>query len=176
MQMGDRYPQAGEGLDNHPPGELQAGENLLATFNDEVIRKWKQLQPDPPNSGIHYRDIDGMIVEIEAILPGTQVKLDHALTQPRAQADIVLSIWERKEFDIARRALRTLLVWDPDRWRLMRADRAMGTAAQWLAKVYQGPGSDDPFYDYITAVELEGRGLAQPGWDRRNGWTVSWML
>lgn len=159
MQMGDRYPQAGHGTENHPPTELQTGENLLATFNDEVIRKWKELEPNPPNSGIDYRDIDGLIDEIEAILPGTKEKLDRALTQPRAQADIVLSIWERKEFDIARRALRTLLVWDPDRRRLVRADRAIGQAAQWLAKVYQGSGNDDPFYDYITAVELEGRGL-----------------
>lgn len=159
MQMGDRSLRPNTGTNNQPPSDVLAGERLLAAFNDEVIRKWKDPEPDPPNSGIAYRDIDILVSEIDSILPGTREKLDRALAQPRAQADIVLSIWERKEFDITRRALRTLLVWDPDRRRLMRADRAIGFAAQWLAKVYEGAGSDEPFYDYITAVELEGRGL-----------------
>jgi serine/threonine protein kinase len=158
MQMADKSSRLIES-GNGSVSELEAGQDLLATLNEEVIKKWRQLQPDPPNSGIDYRDINGLEAGIESILPGTREKLDRVLAQPKAQAEIVLSIWERKEFDLARRALRTLLIWDPDRRRLLRADRALGSATQWLAVVYQGAGKDEPFYDYITSVELEGRRL-----------------
>ena len=158
LQMGDRA--QGAGSEAGPPAEhLLARESLLKIVNDEVVRKWREVEPAPPYAGIDYDEIDGFIGDIETVLPGTQDKLEKILAQPKAQARIVLDAWERKEFELARRALRMLLIWDPDRRRLLLADRALASTPQWLARVRQGAGVDEPFYDYLTAVELAGRRL-----------------
>ena len=139
--------------------KLQALGNLLKIFNEEIMRKWKELDPAPPNSGVGYYDIDGLIEDIETALPGTQEKLERVLAQPKAQAAIFQNAWERKDFETARKALRTMLLWDPDRRRLIQADQAIGTAPQWLTNIRMGAGADEPFYDYLTSVELAGRNL-----------------
>lgn len=139
--------------------QMLAHENLLNIFNEEVLKKWKEIEPAPPDSGIAYQDVEGFLEDIEVILPGSQEKLDNVLAQPKAYAEIVLNAWERKDFEKARQALRMVLLWDPDRRRLLQADRAIGRASQWLANVRNGAGTDEPFYDYLTSVELAGRNL-----------------
>jgi serine/threonine protein kinase len=129
------------------------------TLDEEVVKKWRGIDPAPPHSGIGYSELDGYIQDIESICPGTQAKLEKVLTQPKAQAEIALSAWERKDFEQARRALHMLLIWDPDRRRLIRADRAIAAASNWLAQVNQGAGAAEPFYEYVTRVELAGWGL-----------------
>jgi serine/threonine protein kinase len=152
-----------EGLTNndHEPGGFhwQASEDLIATIREEVIKKWKEIEPCPPNSGIGYSEVDSVIDLIEDLLPGSREKLDKSLAQPKAQVDLVLNAWEHKDFELARRGLRSLLVWDPDRARLLTAEKAIGAAPQWLARVRRGAGKDEPFYDYLTSVELAGRAL-----------------
>ena len=103
--------------------------------------------------------MDSLIDPIEELLPGTREKLEKSLTQPKAQVDLVLNAWEHKDFELARRGLRSILVWDPDRARLFTAEKAIGAAPQWLARVRRGAGKDEPFYDYLTSVELAGRTL-----------------
>jgi serine/threonine protein kinase len=137
----------------------QASEELIATIREEVIKKWKEIEPCPPNSGIGYTDVDSVIDLIEDILPGSREKLEKSLTQPKAQVDLVLNAWEHKDFELARRGLRSILMWDPDRARLFTAEKAIGAAPQWLARVRRGAGKDEPFYDYLTSVELAGRAL-----------------
>jgi serine/threonine protein kinase len=137
----------------------QASEELIATISEEVIKKWKELEPCPPNSGIGYTELDNLIDPIEELLPGWKEKLEKSLSQPKAQVDLVLNAWEHKDFELARRGLRSILVWDPDRARLFTAQKAIGTAPQWLARVRRGAGKDEPFYDYLTSVELAGRVL-----------------
>lgn len=159
LQMGDRALDAGSEAGSPPPEHLIARESLLKIVNDEVVRKWREVEPAPPYAGIDYDEIDSFMGDIEAVLPGTKENLEKILAQPRAQARIVLDAWERKEFELARRALRMLLMWDPDRRRLYLADRALAVAPQWLARVRQGAGTDEPFYDYLTSVELAGRRL-----------------
>ena len=139
--------------------KLQALGDLLKIFNEEVMKKWKEIDPAPPNSGVGYNDIDGIIEDIEIALPGTQEKLERVLAQPKAQAAIFQSAWERKDFETARKALRIMLLWDPDRRRLIQADQAIGMAPQWLSDTRMGAGADEPFYDYLTTVELAGRNL-----------------
>ncbi len=133
--------------------------NLVKLFNDEILKKWDEIDPAPPNSGVGYDDVDGFIADIEPVLPGTQEKIEKALAQPKAQAAIFQNAWERKDFETARKVLRLMLVWDPDRRRLLRAERAIGTAPRWLAKIIHGAAPDEPFYDYLTSVELAGRNL-----------------
>lgn len=137
----------------------QASEDLIATMREEIINNWKEIEPNPPNSGIGYTEMDSLIDPIEELLPGTRAKLEKALSQPKAQVDLVLSAWEQKDFELARRGLRSLLMWDPDRARLATAEKAIGSAPQWLARVRKGAGKDEPFYDYLTSVELAGRTL-----------------
>jgi hypothetical protein len=149
LKKGEKAPN-----DQSPDNEV-----LLKIFNEEVVKKWRELEPAPPHSGVGYNDIGELIDAIEALLPGTRQSLELVLTQPKAQSAIVLSAWERKDFETAQKALRTLLVWDPDRRRLRRADRAIGSAFQWLSKVRNGAAADEPFYDYLTTVELAGRNL-----------------
>jgi len=52
-----------------------------------------------------------------------------------------------------------ILIWDPDRCRLLTAERAIEAAPRWLSLVHNGAGKDKPFYDYLTSVELAGRNL-----------------
>jgi serine/threonine protein kinase len=137
----------------------QASEELIATIREEVIIKWKEIEPCPPYSGIGYSDVDIVIDPIEDLLPGSREELEKSLTQPKAQVDLVLNAWEHKDFELARRGLRSILVWDPDRARLFIADKAIQAAPQWLARVQRGAGKDEPFYDYLTSVELAGRAL-----------------
>lgn len=137
----------------------QAGEELISSVRDEIINKWKELEPNPPNSGIAYTEVDGLLEQIEQFLPGWCDKLAKSLVGPKAQADLVLDAWDKKDFEQARRGLRSVLVWDPDRSRLMAADEIIATAPQWLARVRQGAIKEEPFYDFLTSVELAGRNL-----------------
>lgn len=139
--------------------EEPEGESFLKNFNDEVVRKWKELEPAPPHSGIAYTDVESYLEGVEAILPGTRQAIESALIQPKAQAEIVLDAWDRKEFEMARRGLRQILLWDPDRHRLLAADRVIAKAPEWLGRVRQGPPKDVPFHDFLTEVELAGRNL-----------------
>ena len=154
---------AAEGMDNGGQ-ELgvfhwQAGEELIAAIREEVIKKWKEIEPCPPNSDITYSEVDSVIDQIENLLPASRENLEKSLTQPKAQVDLVLNAWEHKDFELARRGLRSILVWDPDRTRLLTAEKALGAAPQWLARARRGAGKDEPFYDYLTSVELAGRTL-----------------
>ena len=137
----------------------QASEELIATVREEIIKKWKEIEPCPPNSGIGYTEVDSLIDPIEALLPGSREKVEKSMTQPKAQVDLVLNAWGQKDFELARRGLRSILVWDPDRARLFTAEKAIGAAPQWLARIRKGAGKDEPFYDYLTSVELAGRTL-----------------
>ncbi len=154
---------ASGGMDGSPQEQeefnWQAGEELIATVREEIIKKWKEIEPCPPNSGIGYTELDSLIGQIEELLPGTREKLENSLSQPKAQVELVLNAWEHKDFELARRGLRSILVWDPDRARLFTAEKAIGATPQWLARVRKGAGNDEPFYDYLTSVELAGRTL-----------------
>ena len=159
LQMGDKTLHPSSSGEDETLDHLQTYENMLKIFNDEVVKKWKDIDPSPPYAGIDYKEFESIAADIEMILPGTGDKFAKTLAQPKAQARLVLDAWDRKEFELARRALRKLLLWDPDRRRLMLADRAIGTTPQWLSRVYHGAGKDEPFYDYITTLELAGRRL-----------------
>jgi hypothetical protein len=71
----------------------------------------------------------------------------------------VLDALEQKDFDTCRRALRKVLLWDPDRGRLLKADQALERAPVWLVDVKRGLTGDEPMQDFITRLELVGREL-----------------
>ena len=148
------------------PGDEASGEaerinldNMLKIFDSEVVKKWKDREPAPPNSGIGYREFDTVMDDLEAVIPDARQAIQSAINQPSAQAEIALNAWEHRDFETARKALRRILLWDPDRWRLLAADRAIAQASQWLTVVRNGARKDEPFYDYLASTELAGRRL-----------------
>ncbi len=133
--------------------------NLLKASREEILTKWIDVTPAPPNSGVAYSEFDRIANDLRSLAPDAWERIERGLAQPKAQAEIVLSAWERKEFEAAQKGLRSLLLWDPDRRRLLSADRAIGSARQWLDRVHRGAARNEPFYDFLTTVELEGRVL-----------------
>lgn len=144
-------------------GDLQAQtgdtDDFLRLFEEEVVQKWKDIEPPPPNSGVGYGEIEQNLEQIEEILPGAGEALRKGFSQLNAQTGIILDAWQRKEFEKARRGIRQLLLLDPHRRRLLTTDGALQYAPQWLAAVRSGAHSDELFQDYLTQVELKGRDL-----------------
>ena len=100
-----------------------------------------------------------MLEEIGRFLPEANQALNRALAQPRAQARRVLEDWERSDFPAVSAGLRYLLLWDPDRKRVLRAEQALQNTPAWLKKVQQGPQSGEHYQAFITDIEYEGREL-----------------
>jgi serine/threonine protein kinase len=144
-------------------GDLQAlpgdSDDFLRLFEEEVVQKWKDIEPPPPNSGVGYGEIEQNLERVENILPGSSEALRKGFSQLNAQTKIILDAWQRKEFEKARRGIRQLLLLDPHRRRLLTTDRALQYAPQWLAAVRSGARNDELFQDYLTQVELKGRDL-----------------
>ncbi len=133
-------------------------EELLARYLKETVaRRWVELEPDPPDSGLEYTDIEQQLEIIGFLEPGTKDNLVRALDQPRALVKITLDGWSLRDFETARRGLRRLFIWDPDRQRLFLADKAIARAPAWLGGIRQGPESDESLQEFITRFELRGR-------------------
>jgi serine/threonine protein kinase len=132
---------------------------LAARLKDEIIPNWMAVDPNPPFASLNYADIDALLLDIGAVLPDGQQSIGRALTQPRVQVSLVLDAWSRKEFVTASKALRQVMLWDPDRRRLLRADQALLAAPNWLKKVHLGPRRGETLEDFVTDLEFEGRDL-----------------
>jgi serine/threonine protein kinase len=133
--------------------------SLASELKDQILLRWIQYEPDPPFSGIGYQEIERYLEIAQALMPEAARALVLSLDQPRAQVQIVLDAWEQKDFETARRALRRVLLWDPDRSRLLSADRALEAAPAWMAEVKRGLTRDEPLQDLSTRLELVGREL-----------------
>jgi serine/threonine protein kinase len=151
----------GEGHENNVAvqAQLEEPDDFLRLFEEEVVQKWKDIEPPPPNSGVGYGEIEQNLDRVENILPGSSEALRKGFSQLNAQTEIILDAWQRKEFEKARRGIRQLLLLDPHRRRLLTTDRALQYAPQWLAAVRSGARSDELFQDYLTQIELKGRDL-----------------
>jgi hypothetical protein len=97
--------------------------------------------------------------ELGNILPAEQQVVDRQLNRPGMQVKMVLDAWERKEFVAASQGLRRVLLWDPDRRRVLRADQLILSAPGWLKKVHLGPQEGENFQEFSTNLEFEGREL-----------------
>ena len=58
----------------------QASEDLIVNVREEIIKKWKEIEPSPPNSSIGYTAVDSLIDPIEELLPGTREKLEKIIS------------------------------------------------------------------------------------------------
>lgn len=134
-------------------------EPLVRRLREETIPNWLHLDPSPPYSNLLYDEIEEDLDEIEVFLPEARLALDRALAQPRVQVQHVLSDWDRGDFDSAIEGLRQILLWDPDRKRVLRAKRAMTEIPFWLARVQRGPQEGEHYQAFITDIAFEGREL-----------------
>lgn len=150
------YPRSSDETNGAPNNEIQV---LTQNLREDVLARWSEVEPDPPDSGIDYRDIERYLPLVLETLPIPAQTLANALNQPQAQAKIVMDAWGRREFDTARNGLRRILLWDPDRLRLLQADRAIQFASVWLEALRRGPRREEALQDFVTRLELEGRDL-----------------
>lgn len=146
------------------PGE-QAAERLgtyqrvLQVLKDEVLPNWTRVDPEPPNSGLEYKDIDGLLDDLMTLLPQTATVLSQMLDQPHTQVRIVLDAWGRRDYDLACRGLRQVFFWDPDRLRFLAAEKIIQSAPAWLEEVRLGPVQGETLLDLVTRQELRAREL-----------------
>lgn len=130
---------------------------LINDLKSNAARPWSDLEPAPPNADIGYQEVLGYSEEIMALAPAAGQSLVQSLEQPLAQYRLIMDAWERQEFDTARRGLRRMLMWDPDRRRLLSADLAILAATGWIVRLRKGPRGDEALQDFVTRYELEGR-------------------
>jgi len=152
-----------KGKEDHSKGKEEnhtsAQNTLLESLKEEIIPRWMSIEPDPPDSGLDYSEIESHLDQIVMLVPQAGDTLTKSLDQPQSQIKITMDAWERRDFSTARRCLRQVLLWDPDRLRVITADRAIQTAVVWLNEVREGLITDEPLQEFITRHELTGREL-----------------
>ena len=144
---------------NPEAAALEQVQLLMGRLNNEVIANWTQLDPSPPDCNLEYKAIEATLMEAGQLLPERHRSFLAILSHPKLQVKRVLDDWSDKGFLEASKNLRRLLVWDPDRRRVLRADQAILTAPDFLKKVQAGPQPEDNFPEWITSIEFRGREL-----------------
>jgi hypothetical protein len=135
-------------------------EQVRRELKDSLLKRWVACDPDPPEAGLAYIAAERYLERLRMLLPDSVQGPELALTQPNAQVNITVDAWERQDFPTARRGLRTLLIWDPDRRRVLSADKEIQKAPEWLEAVKLGP-REEPRLDFVTRLELRGRSMRQ---------------
>ena len=141
------------------PDQLDRVQSLARQLREEVVLNWTALDPGPPHAALSYEDVDRLLAQAGGILPAEQQALLRALDQPKLQVSQILEAWSRKDFLAASQGLRQLLLWDPDRRRVLRAERAIQCAPAWLDQVHLGPQPGESLPEFIAHLEFEGREL-----------------
>jgi serine/threonine protein kinase len=131
-----------------------------------VIKKWTQVEPSPPGSDLSYHSLteifEGIKQSLAALGADLSTRLapvELSLTQAQAQAAIFQDAWQGRGFQTARQSLRNLLLWDPDRRRVLQADLAIESAPTWLEELSSGPQKGENLVDFAIRVEFHGRDL-----------------
>jgi serine/threonine protein kinase len=160
-----------EKIETSPQDESQTEtlanfEGLVAKLKNDIVLKWTEIEPPPPGADISYSPVEDLIFELQEIFvemgiePNTRLgALKRALSQPQAQVAITLDTWRAKGFRTAQKGLRNLLVWDPDRVRVLRADQAIEAATIWLEDIRHGPQTGEKVSEFAIRMEYIGRDL-----------------
>lgn len=140
------------------PGQFQ---ELAQIMRDQAIPRHTQVEPDPPDAGLSYLELDRLLETAREILPEAAGTLDASLAQPRKIIQHALDAWGEKDFSAAARWIRLAVFWDPERRRYLNAEQLVQYAPLWLADVRNGMLSDEPMQDLAARLELRGRELRQ---------------
>jgi len=133
--------------------------DVIAELEGYVLARWVQFEPDPPDSGIGYNDVEASLSKASILEKGSVDLVYQTLYQASSQSRIALDAWEQQNFQLVRAAIRRIFFWDPDRLRLFKADSALEFAPQWIEQVRSGLTRDEPLQDFIARHELNGREL-----------------
>jgi serine/threonine protein kinase len=139
--------------------EFEQIQGLVNHLKGEIIPNWTLLDPGPPHSGLLYSDVEDVLSADDDLFPEECQMVWAALAQPKALVQQVVAAWSAEDFLSASRGLRRVLVWDPDRRRVLHAEQALQAAPEWLKTVHMGPQPDENFPDWITRLEFRGREL-----------------
>lgn len=130
---------------------------LARRLREDAIANWTQIDPGPPDSRLDYTAIEPLLAEAIELLPDEQRTIRAILNHPKVQVRKILDAWEKQDFFTAGRGLRHLLLWDPDRCRILRAEHAILAAPDFLKRVHLGPLPNENFPDWLTSLEFQGR-------------------
>ncbi len=132
-------------------------ETLNRILKNSIARRWIELEPDPPNSSLEYTELEEQLEAVGFFQPAAKEALVKVIDQPKAIVQVILDSWGHREFETARRGLRRLLLWDPDRQRVFLADKAISKAPAWQDQVQKGPEPEESLQEFTTRLELRGR-------------------
>ncbi len=128
---------------------------LMRQIAGEIIPNWSLMDPTPPDTRLDYRAVMQVITEAITMLPEKEQKMMMAVfSAPSARVEEVLAFWENKAFPKAAELIRYVLVCDPDRIRVLRAEKCIRECGKWLKHVEAGPEDDDVFIDWVFDVEF----------------------
>ncbi len=132
---------------------------LARHLREDTIPNWLHIDPNPPYANLAYQEIEEDLDEIGTFLPEARQALERSLAKSRVQVNTVLADWEQGAFVSACAELRQVLLHDPDRKRVLRAEQALQNTPDWLEKVQCGPQPGEHYLAFITEIEFEGREL-----------------
>ena len=157
-------PSGNEEIKEQKYSDLKDLDRLIRTLKEEILAKWVELDPAPPGSDLTYSPLDDFLNEMQKTLNAVGINavvrinpLIQALSQPKAQTAILMDAWKAKGFQTAGKSLRYLLLWDPDRLRVLQANQAIQKALTWLNDVRRGPQKDERVMEYAIRMEHTGR-------------------
>ena len=139
--------------------ELQRLRFFSRRLQEEIIANWSLIDPPPPHAALDYEDLTRLLQELGPILQNEQQVITRLIARPKVQVQLVLNAWEQQEFVTASQRLRQVLMWDPDRRRVLRADQLMASAPEWLRKIHLGTKDGENYQIFATDLEFEGREL-----------------
>lgn len=129
-------------------------QQLMNQITKEVIANWTLLEPTPPDSRLDYKAVSSILSEAINLLPEKDRAIEEVFNQPANQVEDVLLHWEKKDFIKAVESLRKVLVWDPDRIRVLVSEKLIRVSGDWLKMVQAGPQMDAVFIDWLSEVEF----------------------
>jgi serine/threonine protein kinase len=158
-------------VSEHLENSVSTKQSVLAVFEqqlrglkNEILVKWIEMDPAPPGSDLSYVSLGKYLEDLQETLSSLGIdpvsrlsSVKQALSQPQAQATILLDAWKAKGFRTASQSLRYLLMWDPDLLRVLRADKAIQKAQDWLDEIRRGPQGKEKVMDYAIRMEHAGR-------------------
>ncbi len=126
-------------------------------LQQEIVPRWSQVEPDPPHAGLDYNEVTALARDMGKYYPQAEQKILRIVYQPEAQVRILLDAWERKDFQFIARGLKRLLLWDPERWRVLTAEGLVLKTQEWLDRLAEGPRESESLQDYAVRHEVLAR-------------------
>ena len=154
-------------LDTHTPPPYETVKSLLdwAQSNDfesdeiiktisEVLENWQSRGSDLKESPFEYGILE-QLQHASDIPRQLKLELKHSFAKGEMAIRALYQTWTEMNWNSLPEALRSVLVWDPQRWGILRLAEALEEFQNWLEDLYSGPSiNEDPeeFLHQLVAV------------------------